>query len=105
MFAVGDVFTEATRLDDDRLAGDRVVAELLERSRGRPSAALLGLGIDRERLVEVDVEDLVLAGQRAGVGAALEVGAVATVLRRDLLAVLAGAHDAGQLEQLDRLGQ
>src|SRR6476646_1279886 len=50
--AVGDVRAEAAVLDDDGLAADGVGAELLERRRRRGPPALLGLGVDRERLVE-----------------------------------------------------
>ena len=60
VLAVGDVRAEAARLHHHRLAGDRVGAELLERRRGRGPAALLGLGVDRQRLVEGDGEQLVL---------------------------------------------
>ena len=50
--AVGHVGAEAAVLEDDRLAADGVVAELLERRGGRPAAALAGLGELRERLFE-----------------------------------------------------
>ena len=63
--AVGDVGAEPALLDHDRLAGDRVGAELLERRlRRRAAAALLGLGEQRQRLVERDGEQLLL-GSRA----------------------------------------
>src|SRR5699024_10715142 len=48
---VGDVGTEAPVLDDDLLAADRVLTELLERRLGGP-APPLGLGVQRERLLE-----------------------------------------------------
>ena len=54
--AVGDVRAEPAVLDLDRLAADRVVVELLERA-GRAARAVLRLGVELERLVEVDVED------------------------------------------------
>ena len=86
VLAVGDVLAEAAGLHDHRLPGDRVVAELLQRRRGGGPAALLGLGVDRQRLVEGDREQLLLGVERAGVGALLEVRPVAAVLRGDLLA-------------------
>ena len=102
VLAVGDVLPEAALLDHDRRTGDGVGAELLERRGGGGTAALLGLGVDRERLVEGDVEDLGLGLQRARVGALLQVGPVATVLGGDLLALGVGADHAGQREQLAR---
>ena len=78
---------EPAVLDLDRLAADRVGLELLERARRR-AGAVLRLREELERPGEVDVEDLVLARERAGVGALLQVRAVAAVLRGDLVAGL-----------------
>ncbi|MPM17748.1 hypothetical protein SDC9_64147 [bioreactor metagenome] len=101
--AVGDVRPEPAVLDHHRLAGDRVGAQLLERRLGRGPATLLGLGVDRLGLGQRDGEDLVLRPQRAGIGALLQVRAVAAVLRGDLRAVLGGADRTRQGEQLERI--
>src|SRR5581483_6429070 len=83
--AVGDVGAEAALLDGDRLAADRVGAELLERRFGGGGAAApLGLGEDRQRAGEVDREQVRLRLERSGVAALLDVGAVAPVLGGDL---------------------
>ena len=103
MVAVGDVGAEATVLDDDRLLADGVDAELLERGRGGTSAVGLGLGVDDAGLGLGQREQLLLGLDRAGVGALLEVGPVAAVLRRDLLAVLARADDPRERQELDRV--
>ena len=52
--AVGDVRAEPAVLDHHRLAGGRVGAQLAQRRGGRRGApaALLGLGVDLQRLVE-----------------------------------------------------
>ena len=79
---------EPAVLDHDRLPRRRVVAQLAQRRRGGGPAALLGLRVDRQRLVERHVEELLLGLERARVGALLQVRAVAAVLRGDLLAGL-----------------
>ena len=63
--AVGHVRAEPALLEDDRLPADRVVAELLQRRRGRSAAALFRLGELGQRLVEGDREQLLLAVERA----------------------------------------
>src|ERR687894_1298043 len=83
--AVGHVRPVPAVLDDHLLARCRVGAQLAQRWLDRclpPSA--LGLGVDRERLVQGDGEQLLLVGQRSRVGAPLEVGTVTPVLRGDL---------------------
>ena len=70
--AVGDVRAEPAVLELDRLAADRIRLELLQRA-ARAARAVLRLGVDGERLVEGDVEQLLLARERAGVGPLLEV--------------------------------
>ena len=52
--AVGDVGAEPALADGHRALGHRVVAELLERLGRGAAAPLLGLGEDRQRLVEGD---------------------------------------------------
>ena len=89
--AVGHVRAEAAVLDLDRLAADGVRLELLERARGA-ACAVFGLGVHGQRLVERDVEELVLALQRPGVGALLEVRTVPAVLGRDLVRRSRGRH-------------
>src|SRR6188472_3291760 len=88
--AVGDVGPEPTVLDHHRLARHGVGAQLGQRRLGGRSPALLGLGVDRQGLLEGDLEELLLGLDRARVGALLQVGPVPAVLRRDLLAVLGG---------------
>ncbi len=67
-------------------------------------ATTFGLGVDLQRLVERDVEHLLLGRQRARVGAALEIWPVAAVLRGDLLAgVRVDADHAGQRQQPQRI--
>src|SRR5690606_37660611 len=100
--AVGDVGAETAVLDDDRLARGRVLAELAQRRRRRLTPALLGLGVQREGLLEGDGEHRLLVGQGPRVGALLEVRPVPPVLRRDLLARRrVDAHHAWQREQLE----
>src|SRR5215218_4254939 len=82
--AVGDVRAEPALLDEHRLPGRRVGTELAQRGLGLAAAAL-GLGVDLQRVVERQVEQLGLRGQRARVRALLQVGPVAPVLRGDLL--------------------
>ena len=92
--------TEAAVEHPHRRARVGVRAELGERRlRPRPAAAL-GLGEDRLGLGERHGEELVLGLEAAAVGALLEVGPVATVLRGDLVAVGVGADDPRQREQL-----
>ena len=103
--AVGDVGAEAAVLDPDRLAADRVRVELLQRARG-PARAVLRLREQLEGAGQVDREDAVLVGQRAGVGALLQVRPVPAVLRRDRLAALGVVPDrARQVEQLHGGGE
>src|SRR5262249_7064330 len=59
VLAVGDVVAEPTGLHHDRLPGDRVGAELLERRRGGGTAPGLRLRVDPLRLLEGDGEELV----------------------------------------------
>src|SRR5699024_2350814 len=101
--AVRDIRAEAPVLPADRLLRLRIITQLLERSRRRLAAALLGLRVDLQRLVERDVEDLLLALQRPRVRPLLEVRAVATVLRGDGRALGVLAHGAGQGQQAQRL--
>src|SRR5690606_19174636 len=82
---VSDVRAEAAILHLDRLAAHRIRFKFLERARGL-AAAVFGLCEQLQRAREVDREDRVLARERARVGALLDVGAVAAVLRRDLVA-------------------
>ena len=64
--AVGDVGPESAVLDHHRLARRRVVAQLAQRRRrGALPAAAFGLGVDLQRLLEGDVEHLILGRQRA----------------------------------------
>src|SRR3954452_2701622 len=84
---VRDVGPEPAFLEDDRLAADRVVAELLERGRGCAAAALARLGPPGERLLERDREELLLRVDRARLVALLDVGPVAAVRGDDFLAV------------------
>ena len=72
--AVGDVRAEAAVLDPDRLAAHRVGVELLQRGRGA-TGAVLRLREQLERPGQVDGEDAVLVGQRAGVRPLLQVRA------------------------------
>ena len=83
----------------------RVVAQLAQRRRRSAlPATAFGLGVDLQRLVERDVEHLLFGGQRARVGAALQVWAVAAVLRGDLLAVgRVDADDPRQRQQPQRV--
>src|SRR5262245_2265583 len=83
-FAVSHVRPVPARPQHDRIARHRIRAELLGR-RGRggaagPTAATLRLGEQRECLRQRDREDRLLAGQRAGLRALLDVRPVATVL-------------------------
>src|SRR5215831_16402452 len=76
---VGDVGAKAAVLDHYGTA-IWVLAQLAQRRRGHPAAAT-GLGL-REHLLglgQIDGEELVLALQRAAVGALLDVGAVPAV--------------------------
>ena len=103
--AVGDVGPEAAVLHHDRLARGGVGAELAQRRRGRGLAAPpLRLGEDPQRLVERAVNSWSSVGEAAAVGALLDVGPVAAVLRGDLGAVgRVGADDAGQRQQAQRI--
>src|SRR5690606_31780589 len=106
VLAVGHVRTEATALDQHRLARLRIRSELFQRRGGGLPAPALGLGVDLQRLVQRDVEDLLLAGQRPRIRTLLQVRAVATVLRGDLLTALrVGAHHTRQRQQLQRVLQ
>ena len=98
--AVGDVRAEAAVLDHHREPGRRVVADLAQRRLDRAATALLGLREQRQRLLERDGEDLLLAAQRARVLVLGQVGAVAAVLREDLDAV--GGIDADQARQAEQ---
>src|SRR5699024_7157184 len=60
---VGDVGTESAVLDHHLLARDRVLAELLQRRLRARAAPPLGLGVDLQRLLKGDGEDLLLLGQ------------------------------------------
>src|SRR6201999_1714199 len=84
--AIGDVGPESAVLDHHRLARGRVVAQLTQRRRRSAlPATAFGFGVDLQRLVQGDVEYLILGRQRARIGAALQIWAVAAVLRGDLL--------------------
>src|SRR5699024_10051036 len=61
--SVGDIGPEAAVLDHYLLARDRVLAELLQRRLRARAAPPLGLGIDLQRLLKGDGEDLLLLGQ------------------------------------------
>ena len=102
---VGDVGPEPAVLDHHRLLRRGVVAQFTQRRRRSAlSTTAFGLRVDLQRLVEGDVEHLLLGGQRARVGAALEVWAVTPVLRGDLLVrVRVDSDDAGQRQQPQRV--
>ncbi len=102
---VGDVGAESAVLDHHRLARRRVGAQLTQRrGRGGLAPTAFRLGVDLQRLVEGDGEHLLFGGQRARVGAALEVWAVAAVLRGDLLVVRrVDADHPRQRQQLERV--
>ena len=85
--AVGHVRAEPALLDHHRLLGDRVRAHLPQRRGGGPALPGLGRGEQRQRLVQRDGEQLLLAVQRAEVVAALDVRAVPPVGRDDLRAL------------------
>src|SRR3954451_14199686 len=72
---VGHVGAEPALLEDDRLAADGIVPELLEGRRRFAAAALARLGELEERLVERDREELLLALDRPRLLALLHVGA------------------------------
>src|SRR5690349_16050194 len=93
--AVRHVGPEAALLEHDRLAADRVVAQLLEGRSGRPAAARLGLAELREGLFQADREELLLPVQRPGLLALLHVRPIAPVGGHDLLA-LGLAEGAGE---------
>ena len=86
--AVGDVRAEAAVLDDDRLAADRIGAELLERRRGRaPRPRCFGWASSASASSSVIVNSCSSRLERARLLALLHVRPVAAVLRDDLLAV------------------
>src|SRR5581483_2656761 len=88
---------------DDRLAAHRVGADLLQRCGRLPlAAALARLREQRERALERDREDLLLALERTGLLSLLHVRAVAAVPRGHLLAVGLADH-ARQRQELQRL--
>ena len=102
--AVGDVGAEPSVLDDDGQVGGGIRAELAQRCRGGASAALLGLGEQRPRLVQRHRQELVLAREAPRVGPSLEVRTEAAVVRDDLLACLrVGADRPRDAEQVERL--
>src|SRR5262249_58449849 len=76
---VGHVRAETALLDGDRLATDRVVAELFERRRGGPAAAGLGRREQGEGVLEGGREELLLRLERARLGALLHIRPVAAV--------------------------
>ena len=104
--AVGDVRAEAAFLHHDVLLRDRVRAELGQRRHGGTGAALLGLRVDLQRLLQRDGEDFLLGADRAGVRALLQVRAEPAVLHRDRVAlgVLARARGAGSSAAAPRPG-
>src|SRR4051794_33882302 len=85
--AVRHIRAETPLLQDDRLLADRILAELLQRGRGRAAAALLRLGQLGEGLLERDREHLLLGLERARLLAALDVRPVTAVCDDHLLAV------------------
>src|SRR6218665_2551107 len=99
---IGDVGPEPAILQFDRLAADRVILEFLHTT-GCASRSVFGLRKQLQRATQVNLKNCTFGRQRAGVLAALEVGAVPTVLRGDLLAVLGVNTDsAWQAKQLER---
>src|SRR6218665_1931725 len=99
---IGDVGPEPAILQFDRLAADRIILEFLQ-STGCASRSVFGLRKQLQRATQVNLKNCTFGRQRAGVLAALEVGAVPTVLRGDLLAVLGVNTDsAWQAKQLER---
>src|SRR5581483_5062536 len=77
---IRDIRPEAAGLDDDRLAGCRIVPDLLQRPRRLAlPPALARLREERQRLVERDREDLLLGLERPRFLALLHVGAVPPV--------------------------
>src|SRR6476619_6106452 len=62
--AVRDVRPEPAFLQDDRLAARGIVSQLLQRRRRRPAPTRARLRELRQRLVERDLEELLLAVQR-----------------------------------------
>src|SRR5690606_30449112 len=69
---VGDVRAETAVLDHDRLLADGVGAQFLQRRLGGRPTTLLGLGVDRQRLLQRDREQLLLGLERPGVRALLQ---------------------------------
>ena len=100
---VGDVRAKAAVLHHDLLLADRVHAQLSQRRLNRRTTALLRLGVNLQRLLQRNREDLVLATNRAGVRALLQVRAKAAVLHGNLHALSVGAEHARQAHQLQRL--
>src|SRR5918996_4126790 len=86
--AVGHVRPEAAVADHDLPPGRRILAQLAERpARGSSPAAARWLSEELLGLVQRDREELLLALERARLGAFLDIRAVAPVLRGHLLAV------------------
>src|SRR6476659_1687836 len=101
---VRDVGAEATVAQHDRFSARRVRSELLEwPARGSTAAsAPWGLREQRLRFVERHGEELLLVLERAGLGPLLDVGAVAAILCRHLLA-LDLSDDPWERQQTQRL--
>ena len=102
---VGDVRAKAAVLHHNLLLADRVHAQLSQRRLSRRTTALLRLGVNLQRLLQRNREDLVLAANRAGVRALLQVRAKAAVLHGDLHALSVGTEHARQAHQLQSLLQ
>src|SRR5690606_25999581 len=85
--SVGDVEAETPLAQGDGLLGDAVVAEALDRLGGGAPPHPSRRGEQRERLGDVDGEDLLLGLEAPALLALLDVGTVATELRRNRLIV------------------
>src|SRR5699024_9399194 len=93
VFAVGDIRAEPAVLEDDRLAADGIVTELLERGLCCLTSAGLRLGEQFARLILRDRQQVFFAVQRTRVRALLQIRAVTPVLRGHFLTVLFCSHN------------
>src|SRR5207247_10730938 len=104
--AVGDVGAETPLLHLDGLSAQRILTELPQRwLRCAAALALLRLREQRERLLERDLEQLLLALQRAGLLSFLDVRPEPAAPREDFLAVVRLPEHARQGQALQRLLQ
>ena len=102
---VGDVRAKAAVLHHNLLLADRVHTQLSQRRLSRRTTALLRLGVNLQGLLQRNREDFVLAANRAGVRALLQVRAKAAVLHGNLHALSVGTEHARQAHQLQCLLQ